>query len=92
MQTVKTTVPLQQKRVSRLSDRENRKTGNLKTAESSVSPVLQLHQVIGNQAVGQLIQKKLKIGQPHDKYEQEADRIADEVMRMPEPQVQRAPS
>ena len=32
------------------------------------------------------IQPKLKIGQPNDKYEQEADRVADEVMRMSEPQ------
>lgn len=35
------------------------------------------------------IQTKLKIGEPGDKYEQEADQIADEVMRMPEPSVQR---
>jgi hypothetical protein len=34
-------------------------------------------------------QPKLTIGQPNDKYEQEADRVADEVMRMPEPGVQR---
>lgn len=31
------------------------------------------------------VQAKLKIGQPGDKYEQEADRVADEVMRMPDP-------
>ncbi len=31
------------------------------------------------------IQAKLKIGQSGDKYEQEADRVADQVMRMPEP-------
>jgi hypothetical protein len=35
------------------------------------------------------IQTKLKISEPGDKYEQEADRIADEVMRMPELSVQR---
>ena len=35
------------------------------------------------------IQAKLRIGQPNDKYEQEADRVADKVLRMPEPQVQR---
>jgi hypothetical protein len=35
------------------------------------------------------IQAKLKVGQPGDIYEQEADRVADAVMRMPEPQVQR---
>lgn len=35
------------------------------------------------------IQPKLKIGEPNDKYEQEADRVAEQVMRMPESQVQR---
>jgi outer membrane protein OmpA-like peptidoglycan-associated protein len=45
--------------------------------------ILYLHRKIGNKAVGQLIQAKLKIGQPGDKYEQEADRVADQVMRMP---------
>jgi hypothetical protein len=35
------------------------------------------------------IQPKLKISQPNDKYEQEADRIADQVIRMPDPGVQR---
>ena len=32
-------------------------------------------------------QAKLTIGQPNDKYEQEADRVADHVMRMHDPQV-----
>ena len=36
-----------------------------------------------------LIQAKLKIGQPGDKHEQEADRVAETVMRMPEPSIQR---
>ncbi|NIM18403.1 MAG: DUF4157 domain-containing protein [Candidatus Aminicenantes bacterium] len=45
---------------------------------------------LGNQAMqrmmeSQTIQAKLKIGQPNDKYEKEADRVADQVMRMPEP-------
>lgn len=35
------------------------------------------------------IQPKLKIGQPNDKYEQEADRVAEQVMRMPEPKIQK---
>lgn len=34
------------------------------------------------------IQTKLKIGEPGDKYEQQADRIADQVMGMPEPSQQ----
>jgi hypothetical protein len=33
------------------------------------------------------LQAKLRIGQPGDVYEQEADRVAEQVMRMPEPQV-----
>ena len=56
--------------------------------------ILFLQRTIGNQAVQRLIksgtlQTKLKIGQPGDVYEQEADRVADAVMRMPEPGVQR---
>lgn len=36
-----------------------------------------------------LLQTKLKISEPGDAYEQEADRIADEIMQMPEPSMQR---
>jgi hypothetical protein len=38
-----------------------------------------------------LVQTKLKIGRPNDKYEQEVDRVADQVMRIlePSPMVQR---
>ena len=39
-----------------------------------------------------VIQPKLIIGQPNDKYEQEADRVADQVIRMPEPDVQPKPT
>jgi hypothetical protein len=35
------------------------------------------------------LQTKLKISEPGDQYEQEADRIADQVMRMPKPTIQR---
>ena len=53
-------------------------------------PILRLQQTIGNQAVQRLLQSgrlqtKLGISQPGDKYEQEADRVAETVMRMPEP-------
>ncbi|MHC4402272.1 MAG: hypothetical protein ACYTG0_21615, partial [Planctomycetota bacterium] len=40
-------------------------------------------------AVHPPIQAKLTVGAPNDKYEQEADRVADTVMRMPDPVVQR---
>ncbi|MFQ5814820.1 MAG: DUF4157 domain-containing protein [Anaerolineae bacterium] len=36
-----------------------------------------------------LIQAKLTINQPNDRYEQEADRVAEAVMRMPDPRLQR---
>ena len=58
----------------------------------SASALLALQQTHGNQYVQRVvtgIQAKLAVGQPGDKYEQEADRVADAVMRMPEPQVQR---
>lgn len=49
--------------------------------------VLYLQRTIGNQAVERLIksrtlQTKLRIGQPDDIYEKEADRVAEEVMLM----------
>ena len=34
---------------------------------------------------GGRLQPKLRVGQPNDKYELEADRVAGQVMRMPEP-------
>ncbi|MBV7337531.1 DUF4157 domain-containing protein [Chloroflexi bacterium TSY] len=51
---------------------------------------MNLQQTVGNQTVGRLlhaglIQPKLTIGQPNDKYEQEADRVADAVMQMADP-------
>ena len=51
-------------------------------------------QAWGNQALQRLlrtraIQAKLKVNEPGDKYEQEADRVADEVMRMPQAPMQR---
>lgn len=49
----------------------------------------------GNQAMQQILnarlaQAKLSVSQPGDKYEQEADRVAERVMRMPEPDGQKA--
>lgn len=39
-----------------------------------------------------LIQPKLTVNQPGDRYEQEADRVAATVMRMSAPTIQRAPT
>jgi len=56
---------------------------------SYMDRVLHLQRTVGNREVARLIrsgflQAKLTIGRPGDIYEQEADRIADQVMRMPD--------
>jgi len=61
--------------------------------QSPVARILHLQRTIGNRAVQRLfatgvIQAKLKIGRPGDIYEQEADRVAEQVMSMPEPALQ----
>lgn len=59
---------------------------------------IQLQQSLGNHAVQRLyrngalktrVQAKLKVGAPNDRYEQEADHVAETVMRMPEPPMAR---
>ena len=42
-------------------------------------------QVLGNGSRGATIQAKLTVGEPNDPYEQEADRVAEQVMRMAAP-------
>jgi Domain of unknown function (DUF4157) len=49
-------------------------------------PLRSLQRTIGNRAMGSFIQAKLKVSQPGDEYEQEADRIADHVEGMPGPE------
>ncbi|MGH8864097.1 MAG: eCIS core domain-containing protein, partial [Burkholderiales bacterium] len=60
-------------------------TGAKSTAARQQTIFRQLQHAIGNRAVGHSIQAKLKISEPGDVHEREADRVADEVMRMPEP-------
>jgi len=72
----------------------HRRKTDFRSNSSPVNRILYLQRTIGNQAVQRLIksgalQAKLKIGQPGDVYEQEANRVADEVMKMPEPEIQR---
>lgn len=52
--------------------------------------ITRLQRAVGNRAMNRLlrssvIQPKLTVGPPDDVYEREADRVADHVMRMPEP-------
>ncbi|OEU63493.1 MAG: hypothetical protein BA867_04990 [Desulfobacterales bacterium S5133MH16] len=85
----------------RLSEKKDnlisKKRGNINHfTNSTAERILFLQRTAGNQAVSRLmksgaLQVKLRIGQPGDRYEQEADRVADVVMRMPEPEVQRQP-
>lgn len=63
--------------------------GIYRGTHSSSEQMFLLQQTVGNQAAGRLlhsgrIQSKLKINAPGDEYEQEADSVADRIMRMPE--------
>jgi hypothetical protein len=42
-----------------------------------------LARALGNRAFGQVLQPKLRVGAPDDRYEREAERVADAVMRIP---------
>ena len=68
-----------------------------KQAAAGAVPALQQHHLgaVSIQPSGAVpvIQPKLQVGPVGDRYEQEADRVAEQVMRMPEPEaVQRGPA
>ncbi|MCP4131348.1 MAG: DUF4157 domain-containing protein [bacterium] len=55
--------------------------------------ILKMQKTVGNQEVQRMIkdrvlQAKLTVGSPNDKYEQEADRVAEQVVNMTDAQVQ----
>lgn len=65
-----------------------RKTDLSRSMNSPADQILFLQRTIGNQAVQRLIrsgasQAKLAIGKIYDIYEQGADRVAEQVLRMP---------
>lgn len=68
-------------KVFRCNRRRRKRTAN----PAQQHPLLQLQTRIGNQALGRLVQAQLKIGQPGDRYEQEADRVAAQVVTMDTP-------
>ena len=79
-----------------LSISHPRKTEYSQFVSSPADRTLYLQRTIGDQAVQRLprsgaLQAKLRIGQPGDKYEHEADRVAEAVMRMPQVQRQVEP-
>jgi hypothetical protein len=53
-------------------------------AQISVHPLTQIRRAVGSRAGGRFIQAMLTVSQPGDQYEQEADRVAEQVMRMPD--------
>jgi len=74
-----------------------RKPASSFSIHSPVEQILYLQRTLGNQATQRLFESgiipaKLKINQPNDIYEQEADRVADQLMRMSEPTVQQKPT
>lgn len=71
-QRLRTSVPPTQEPIQSISKLFDRSLGN---------------RVLQSLYRSESIQHKLKIGQPDDKYEQEADRVAEQVMRMPEPRL-----
>jgi hypothetical protein len=67
-----------------------RKDNSQQSSGSLSDRVMFFQRTIGNQAVENMIrsgtlQAKLRIGQNGDNYEQEADRVAEAVVKMPEP-------
>ena len=64
------------------------------SSNSSETPVARLQKKYSNINLQRMyesgaFQAKLKIGKPGDKYEREADRVADRVMNMPKPDISR---
>jgi hypothetical protein len=57
----------------------------------SPGDILAIQGMIGNRGVSRMIQAKLSVGPANDHYEQEADNVADKIMRMPDPQEEEEP-
>ena len=83
-------------KVQKAPERTNRLSQPGRSTGALQHPLAGLQQSIGSQATQRLIrspyiQTKLTVSTPGDPYEREADRVADTVMRMPDPVVQRVP-
>jgi len=66
------------------------------SVNSPIDQILAFQKSVGNQAVQKLLksgalQAKLKSGKPGDKYGQDADRVADALMRIPDEALSRQP-
>ncbi len=86
-----------EKTQQRIAPRKTRPT-SAQSFQGGLHPVLQLQRTLGNRRVAQLIQakqltsegkiiglqRKLSVGAADDQYEQEADRVARQVMNIPD--------
>lgn len=78
------------------SSNEMRSAPALRNKQSYVHQPSGLAQQAQQKEIGRIlrstgVQTKLTVGQPNDRYEQEADKVADQVMTMPDPKLQRQP-
>jgi outer membrane protein OmpA-like peptidoglycan-associated protein len=77
----------QRQHLSRTSQSNRQRQPLVRSAQLKRPPEHPLHQLqraIGNRAVGRFIQAELRVSQPGEAYEQEADGVAEQVMRMPD--------
>lgn len=81
-----------QKKIKHSSHSAIRSPGPAVPLRHDEHPVIQVRRAVGNQAFLRLLRSgalraKLTISKPNDMYEQEADRVADQVMCMTDPEV-----
>lgn len=79
---------MEHQKVTQITESERQRAGHAPTecepcARTATHSILQLQRMIGNQGVQYLIQAKLRVDASNDEYEQEADQVATQVMRMP---------
>ncbi|MFO1429721.1 MAG: DUF4157 domain-containing protein [Candidatus Competibacteraceae bacterium] len=67
------------------NERSHRSSTGATHSPTAVPAYIGLHRRLGNAAMQRYLQAKLAVSRPDDIYEQEADRVADQVMRMPGP-------
>lgn len=77
-----TSTPVRSAKAPASKSRIRRTRGRRKRSSdlAPVHPLLHLQQTIGNQAVGRMLQAKLRVGQPGDQFEHEADQVAEQVV------------
>ena len=71
-------------KVSKLWMRRTRSRRRGRSEVLRENSLLNLHQTIGNQAMGRRIQAKLTAGRSGDQFEREADRVAEQVVNTPD--------